>query len=76
MKVANAAIENAVPGYTAELVTRAAKALASLDRTVHTWATRAYTRRALKNLSDRLLDDIGIDYADARQEASKPFWQE
>lgn len=76
MKTANATIENAVPAYTAELVTRAVQSLASFEQTLHTWKTRSRTRRALRDLSPRLLDDVGIDRAEARQEARKPFWQE
>ena len=76
MKLANATIENAVPEYTAELASRAAKSLVSFERALRTWRTRARTRRALRELSPRLLDDVGIDRIHARQEASKPFWKE
>jgi len=75
MKLANAVIENAMPRYTGELVSRAAQALASLGQTVHTWRIRARTRRALGQLSPRLLQDVGISPGDARREASRPFWR-
>ena len=76
MKLYNSAIENDVPGYSAELVSRARQTLASVEQTLRTWSIRARTRRALKDLSPRLLDDVRMDRAQARQEASKPFWQE
>lgn len=40
------------------------------------WQGRARQRRELMQRSDRLLEDIGISRADARREASKPFWRE
>jgi uncharacterized protein YjiS (DUF1127 family) len=76
MKIANATIENAVPDYTAELATRAVHALASFERTFRAWRIRARTRSALRDLSPRLLDDVGIDRAAALEEAGKPFWEE
>jgi uncharacterized protein YjiS (DUF1127 family) len=45
--------------------------LATLER----WAERRRQRRALLELSDSLLKDIGISYADAWQEGRKPFWR-
>ena len=45
--------------------------LATLER----WAERHRQRRALLELSDSLLKDIGISYADAWQESRKPFWR-
>ena len=45
--------------------------LATLER----WAERHRQRRALLELSDSLLKDIGISYADAWQEGRKPFWR-
>ena len=46
-------------------------ALARALTTVRTWHTRAYTRRELRTLSDRMLADIAM----TRDEAIKPFWQ-
>ncbi|WP_460046237.1 DUF1127 domain-containing protein [Pseudomonas sp. S2_H01] len=37
---------------------------------------RRVTRRALLNLTDDQLRDIGLSYEQARQEALKPFWRE
>ena len=75
MKTVNAVIENAVPGYTAEAATRAAQTLAAFAQTARTWSFRARTRRALRGLTPRMLDDVGIEPGEARYEASKPFWR-
>ncbi len=40
------------------------------------WTSRARQRRALSKLDDRMLKDIGLSRAEARQEAVKPFWCE
>ena len=40
-----------------------------------TWHDRARDRRALMELSDHMLHDIGISRAAARGEAAKPFWR-
>ncbi len=39
------------------------------------WAERRRQRRALGNLDQHLLDDIGISRAAAAQEIAKPFWR-
>jgi len=39
------------------------------------WRERATQRRHLATLSDRMLRDIGVDRAQAKVEASKPFWR-
>lgn len=39
------------------------------------WYARAHERRALMELDERLLRDIGVTRADAEHEASKPFWR-
>ncbi len=38
------------------------------------WMARARERKALSELDDHLLDDIGITHADARREWENPFW--
>jgi uncharacterized protein YjiS (DUF1127 family) len=45
--------------------------LATLER----WAERHRQRRALLELSNSMLKDIGLSYADAWQEGRKPFWR-
>jgi uncharacterized protein YjiS (DUF1127 family) len=39
------------------------------------WHDRARERRALMELSDHMLRDIGISRAEAHDEAAKPFWR-
>jgi uncharacterized protein YjiS (DUF1127 family) len=45
-------------------------------RVLSVWRRRAASRRALAELDDYLLHDIGLTRADAEQELTKPFWQE
>ncbi len=45
-------------------------------RTVAFWNERARQRRALSELSDELLKDIGVSRTDAIREARKSFWQD
>ena len=42
--------------------------------TLRLWRERARQRRALSQLDDRLLADIGVTRADAERECAKPFW--
>jgi len=39
------------------------------------WTGRARQRRALADLSDTLLRDVGLTRADVEAEATKPFWR-
>ena len=39
------------------------------------WQRRAAERQRLVELDDRLLNDMGFTYADARREHDKPFWR-
>ncbi len=41
----------------------------------HRWHRRADERRALMALDDRMLQDIGVEKADALDEGAKPFWR-
>ena len=50
-------------------------ALARMVASVSAWYERARQRRALMQLSDHMLRDIGIARAEAVGEASKPFWR-
>ncbi len=45
-------------------------------RTVAYWRERARQRRALSELSDALLKDIGISRAEAMHEAGKAFYKD
>ena len=42
---------------------------------VRLWLRRARTRRALAELDERLLRDVGLDPMTAREEARLPFWR-
>lgn len=42
--------------------------------TIMTWIERSRQRRALRQLDDHLLRDLGVSRVDAQQEADKPFW--
>lgn len=42
--------------------------------TLAIWRERAATRRALAQLDERSLRDLGIDRGGAQWESSKPFW--
>ena len=39
------------------------------------WARRRYDRRALLQLDDHMLRDIGFDRAQAEEMAARPFWR-
>lgn len=47
---------------------------AALDR-VLSWHDRVRDRRALGQLDEHMLHDIGLSAADVDFEVSKPFWQ-
>jgi uncharacterized protein YjiS (DUF1127 family) len=49
--------------------------LGDLYLLVEGWVERRRERRALLELDDALLKDIGLSRADALREASKPFWR-
>lgn len=42
---------------------------------LETWARRARTRRALAQLDEHLLRDVGLDRRTAYIEARRKFWQ-
>ena len=43
---------------------------------VRRWHRLARQRRALAQLSDQILKDIGLSRVDALREAARPFWDE
>ena len=43
--------------------------------TIRLWFSRSRQRRALAELNDHLLQDIGMSRDDAAREAAKPFWR-
>jgi len=44
-------------------------------RVIDRWRQRASQRKSLGLLSDHMLNDIGLDRNDVRNELSKPFWR-
>jgi uncharacterized protein YjiS (DUF1127 family) len=46
-----------------------------LKRLLITWPARQRQRRQLAELSDEILNDLGIDQDAARKEANKAFWR-
>jgi uncharacterized protein YjiS (DUF1127 family) len=46
-----------------------------LVRLISVWIERARQRRALADLDDRLLRDIGTTRREAMDECDKPFWR-
>ena len=49
--------------------------LLRVSQIVEGWMDRRRQRRALLELSDHLLKDIGVGRGDAYREGSKPFWR-
>ncbi len=49
--------------------------LAKIWRLLRMWRQRSQQRRALAQLNDFMLKDIGISRSDASNEANKPFWK-
>ena len=52
-----------------------ARLLRRLPETLRCWHQRQRQRRALAELDDRLLQDIGLTRVDANREIRKPFWK-
>lgn len=62
-------------GAVGAFVTSVDFGLTRLADQLLTWQQRAHDRRALAQLDDHLLHDIGLSRADVEHEASKPFWR-
>ena len=54
---------------------RAAGMMIGFMEALEMWLERKRQRRALLELSDALLKDVGLSRADAWREAGKPFWR-
>ena len=46
-----------------------------LPQAIVTWDKRRRTRADLRALDPHMLKDIGLNWAEARAEAEKPFWR-
>jgi uncharacterized protein YjiS (DUF1127 family) len=51
------------------------RALVRVGSALSAWRARGRQRRALRELSDHLLRDIGVSRAEALCEATRPFWR-
>ena len=51
------------------------QAVIRLAGLVAIWERRARERRALGEMSEHILKDLGISRVDARRESEKPFWR-
>jgi uncharacterized protein YjiS (DUF1127 family) len=51
------------------------QAVIRLAGLVAIWERRARERRALGEMSEHMLKDLGISRVDARRESEKPFWR-
>lgn len=54
---------------------RRADVLAAVLAVVEAWLSRRQQRRALLELSEHMLKDIGISRSEAFREGRKPFWR-
>ena len=52
-----------------------ANAATGITSTIREWNHRQSSRKALLEMSDHLLKDIGISRAEALREGSKTFWK-
>ena len=50
-------------------------AAADITSTIRIWNRRQITRKALLEMNDHLLKDIGISRTEALREGKKTFWQ-
>ena len=57
------------------LVSRIENAANEVSKILNVWAARSRDRRQLASLSERMLDDIGLNRAQVAAETEKFFWQ-
>ena len=62
-------------GIIADANDRLVHAVGEAVHTFGVWAFRHRQRRALMELDDHILRDIGLDRWQAEHEGNKPFWQ-
>jgi uncharacterized protein YjiS (DUF1127 family) len=63
------------PDYLERIGRWSANAAASITGTIREWNRRQKTRKALLEMSDHLLKDIGISRIEALREGNKAFWK-
>ena len=64
-----------VSGSLYSLVQKIESTAKAADRAVGTWVARSEDRRQLARMSDRLLNDIGLNRFEVAIEINKPFWK-
>lgn len=75
MKTATVTLENEFSKYAADPWNPLKRHMVAARQTLRTWRNRARTRRSLRDLSLRMLEDVGLEPGDAMAEANKPFWR-
>ena len=65
-------IEFAAP--QAQILPPFSRLLMGIAVLVARWEMNTRTRKALRNLDDHLLRDVGLDQITAQSESDKPFW--
>ena len=63
------------PKAHVSLVERVSAATLHSVTVLETWSERFHQRRALRELSDHLRQDLALSKADIEAEAEKPFWK-
>jgi len=58
------------------IVQRVEAASVKVADTLAIWGSRSHERQQLSELSDRMLDDIGLTRAQVAVEVGKYFWQQ
>ena len=64
-----------IPDFFERIGRWPASAAATITGTIRKWNHRYNTRKALLDMSDHLLKDIGITRTEALREGSKAFWK-
>jgi uncharacterized protein YjiS (DUF1127 family) len=64
-----------IPDFFERIGRWSANAGTSITSTIREWNRRQSSRKALLEMSDHLLKDIGISRAEALREGSKAFWK-
>lgn len=64
-----------IAAFTFAAVERIEGFAAIITQGAKLWVRRSQERRLLAQMSQHMLDDIGLTYADIDREVSKLFWQ-
>lgn len=64
-----------ISSATYRLVQVTERAIKAVNYTLASWSARIEDRRQLSQMSDRMLNDIGLSRSDVSGEVEKYFWQ-